>query len=291
MATERAIDRSLGTRVLDGPPAGLRYRRHVRLGASLKELWGARELVRSLAEREIRARYKQAVLGASWALITPLALMVVFTLIVQRMGKVDTGGAPYPLFAYMGLLPWTFFSGSLTQGGMNLHSNYVLINKVYCPREVFPLAGVIVAGVDGAIALLPLGLLFGFFNFMPKDTTVWVPLLFAVQLAFTVGITIVTSLVIVYFRDLRHLLPIILQIGLLATPVAYSIEVIPASVRVAYSVINPLAPVIDGYRRTVLQGLPPDWHLLIPGAIASFAWLILGYVVFKHYETGIADAA
>src|SRR5207342_2195226 len=99
----------------------------------------------------------------------------------------------YPLFAYMGLLPWTFFSGSLTLGGMNLHSNYVLINKVYCPRQVFPLAGVIVAGVDGAIALLPLGLLFGFFNFMPKATTVWVPFLLAVQVAFTVGITVVTS--------------------------------------------------------------------------------------------------
>jgi ABC-2 type transport system permease protein/lipopolysaccharide transport system permease protein len=277
--------------VAEAPPPELRYRRRPRLGSSIRELWGSRELIRSLAERDIRARYKQAVLGLGWALLTPLALMLVFTLVVQRVGHVDTGGVPYPLFAYVGLLPWTFFSGSLTIGGVSLHTDYVLINKVYCPREVFPIAGIMVAAVDGLVALGVLGVLFVATGFVPKGTVVWVPVLFAVQLAFTVGITVVTSIIVVYFRDLRHLIPILLQIGLFATPVAYGIQAIPVSVRRLYCAINPLAPVIDGYRRTVLQGLPPDWYLLAPAAVTSLVLLLGGYLLFKRLEPGIADAA
>jgi ABC-type polysaccharide/polyol phosphate export permease len=273
------------------PPPEILFRLRVSFLTAVKEAWGARELVRTLAERDIRIRYKQAVLGFAWTLLTPLALMVVFTIFFQRVAKVDTGGVPYPLFAYLGLLPWTFFSTSVSQGGQSLVTNSQLVNKVYCPREVFPLASVTVAAIDTAISVSMLGLLFVVYGFLPKATTVWVPVLLLVQVAFTFGLTMIISALVVYFRDLRHVLPIVLQVGLFVTPVAYSMDVIPESMQVLYSAANPLAPVIDGYRRTILLGMAPDWQLLLAGAITAMTLLTLGYVLFKRLEPGFADYA
>jgi ABC-type polysaccharide/polyol phosphate export permease len=139
--------------------------------------------------------------------------------------------------------------------------------------------------------VLMLCLLFVLTGFMPKATTVWFPVMLSVQVAFTFGLTLLTSAVVVYFRDLRHVLPILLQLGLFATPVAYAMDVVPENLRVLYSAANPLAPVIDGYRRTILLGLPPDWDLLGPGAATSALLLAFGYVVFKRLEPGFADYA
>lgn len=278
-------------RVAAAPPSDILFRLKVRLVPAIREVWRRRELVRTLAERDLRVRYKQAVLGFAWSLLTPLALMLVFTVFFQRVAKVDTGGAPYALFAYLGLLPWTFFSTSVNLGGQSLVTNNQLVNKVYCPREVFPLASVVVAATDTVMATLVLGLLFVITGFAPRATTVWVPLLLAVQVAFTFGVTLVMSAVLVFLRDLRHLLPIILQLGLFATPVAYGMNVVSPSLQVLYCTLNPLAPVIDGYRRTILQGLPPDWHLLGPGAATAAVVLSVGYVVFKRLEPGFADYA
>jgi ABC-type polysaccharide/polyol phosphate export permease len=272
-------------------PSSPRFRRRVRLFSSIREVWRSRELVRTLAERELRARYKQAVLGFAWAVVTPLALMIVFSLFVNRIARIETGGAPYPLFAYLGLLPWTFFSTSVNQGGQSLIQNIPLLNKVYCPREVFPLASVAVAGLDSAVALLALGGLFVVFGYAPKATSIWIPPLLAIQVAFTLGVTLITSAIVVYLRDLRHALPVLLQLGLFATPVAYGIDVVPQAVRWLYSLLNPLAPVIDGYRRTILLGLPPNWSLLLPGAVSGVAVLVFGYLIFKRLETGFADVA
>jgi ABC-type polysaccharide/polyol phosphate export permease len=273
------------------PPAVSLFRLKVRVVPAIREVWQRRELVRTLAERDLRVRYKQAFLGIAWSILTPLALMVVFTVFFQRVAKVDTGGAPYALFTYLGLLPWTFFSTSVSQGGQSLVTNNQLVNKVYCPREVFPLASMAVAAVDTLLATLVLGLLFAITGYMPKPTSVWAPVLLAVQVAFTFGVTLVMSAVLVFLRDLRHVLPIILQLGLFATPVAYGMDVVAPSLQVAYSALNPLAPVIDGYRRTILLGLPPDWQLLGPGAATSVLLLAVGYVVFKRLEPGFADYA
>lgn len=273
------------------PPPELRFRRRIRLGAVLQEVWRSRELVRTLAERELRVRYKQAVLGFAWAVLTPLALMVVFTVFFQRVAKIPTGGVPYALFSYLGLLPWTFFSSSVAQGGQSLLLNVHLLNKIYCPREVFPMASVAVAAVDMAVALPALGLLFLLTGFHPKPESAWVPLLLIIQVSFTLGVTMVTSSIVVYLRDLRHALPIILQLGLFATPVAYGINVVPSSFRLLYALLNPLAPVIDGYRRTILLGQPPNWGLLAAGSSTAFVVLVFGYLAFKRLETGMADVA
>jgi ABC-2 type transport system permease protein/lipopolysaccharide transport system permease protein len=277
--------------VAEAPPPENLFRFKFHPLAAVREAWRARTLVRTLAERDLRVRYKQTFLGFAWAVLTPLALMLVFTVFFQRVAKVDTGGAPYALFVYLGLLPWTFFSTSVLQGGQSLINNSQLMNKVYCPREVFPLASMAVAGVDTSIAVLVLGLLFVITGFAPKPTAIWVPVLLSVQVIFTLGITLISSAILVFFRDLRHALPIILQLGLFATPIAYSMSVIPESLRTAYSAANPLAPVIDGYRRTILLGMAPDWQLLLPGALTAVVLLILGYVGFKRLEIGFADRA
>jgi ABC-type polysaccharide/polyol phosphate export permease len=273
------------------PPAELRFRRRIRPLAAVLEVWRARELIRTLTERELRARYKQAVLGLAWALITPLALMLVFTLFFNRVAQVETGGAPYPLFAYLGLLPWTFFSTSVSQGGQSLIQNIPLLNKVYFPREVFPTASVAVAGLDSAVALVVLGGLFAIYGFLPKVTSLWVPVLLMVQVAFTLGVTLLVSAVVVYLRDLRHALPVLLQIGLFATPVAYGIDVVPESMQTIYVILNPLGAVIDGYRRTVLLGVGPNWGLVLPAAVSALVVLVLGYLLFKRMEAGFADVA
>jgi ABC-type polysaccharide/polyol phosphate export permease len=273
------------------PPPDILFRPKLRFFGAVREVWGARELVRTLAERDFRVRYKQAVLGFAWAVLTPLAMMAVFTIFFQRVAKVDTGGAPYALFAYLGLLPWTFFSTAVAQGGQSLVINAQLVNKVYCPREVFPLANLVVAGIDSSIAASMLAVLFVVTGYAPKPTSLWMPVLLLVQVAFTLGLTLVTSAVLVFFRDLRHALPIVLQLGLFATPVAYGMDVVPSSLQVLYCAANPLAPVIDGYRRTILLGLPPNWELLLPGAITAIGTLVVGYAVFKRLEPGFADYA
>jgi ABC-2 type transport system permease protein/lipopolysaccharide transport system permease protein len=274
-----------------GPPADLLFRRRVRPGPMLRELVAHRTLVSTLAERELRARYKQTRMGFAWALITPFLLMVVFTVFFRRAVRVDTGDVPYPLFSYIGLLPWTLFSTALSKGAVSITSNMPLLNKVYCPREVFPLAAIAVAAVDTAIAVSILGVLFVIYGFAPEATSVWVPLLLLIQVAFTVGITLVLSALVVYVRDLRQVLPMLLQLALFATPVAYGIDFISEGFRPLYSVLNPLVPIIDGYRRAVLLGQAPDLELLALAAGPAAIWLVGGYLLFKRLETGFADIA
>ena len=276
----------------DSPSPHLRFRRRIRLILALRELRDSGELIRTLAEREFRVRYKQASLGIAWAVLTPLALMVVFSLFFNRVARVDTGGTPYALFAYLGLIPWTFFSTSVSQGGQSLVQNVSLLNKVYCPREAFPFASVAVAGIDAVLATAVLALLFPITGFAPRwSTTIFVPILLLVQVTFALAVALIVSAVVVYLRDLRHALPIILQLGLFATPVAYGLDVVPESIRWLYALLNPLAPVIDGYRRTILLGLPPQWNLLAVGAASSVTLLFVGYMIFKRLEVNFADVA
>jgi len=275
----------------DAPPAELRFRRPMQLGGFLRDLWRSRGLVRVLAEREFQSRYKQTVLGIVWALLTPVLLVFVFAVFVNRAFNINTGDAPYILFAYIGLIPWNFFSFSLSRGGQSLVLDSGVINKVRCPREVFPLSGMASAGIDMGISLFVLGALFIATGYELKTTVVWVPLIFAVQLAFVAGITLVFAILGVYFRDLYQAMPLLLQLGLLATPVAYGIEAIPEKWWSVYAAINPLAGVIESYRETMLYGYAPPWDLLLPAGAAALVWLVGGFLVFKKLEPGIADVA
>ena len=276
---------------VEAPPSELLFRRRVHLGRAARRCWAAREIVLTLAHRDFIARYKQAKLGVLWALFTPLALMVVFGVVFTRVADIDTGGAPYALFAYLGLLPWTFLSASVSHGGLSLVSNHQLLNRTFFPREVFPLSSVAVAGVDMAIATSALLGLFAITGTTPAATSVWVPLLLVVQVTIAVAFAMVTSVIVVYLRDLRHAIPVLLQLGLFATPVAYGLNAVPGSWLLLYCAVNPIAPVIDGYRRTVLWGQPPDWDTLGVGALSALVMLVGGYYLFKRMEGGLADVS
>jgi len=269
------------------------FRRRITLRSALRELWAFRELTVTLAERDLRVRYKQAVLGVAWAVITPIVMMVAFTLLFNRFAKVDTGGAPYALFSYLGLLPWTFFSTSVSNGGLSLVLNNELLNKLYCPREVFPIAQIADAAVDALIAACVLALLFPLTGFAPKAQVFYLPLLLGVLVIFTLGVTLVISALVIYARDLRLVLPLAIQVGLFVTPVVYGTASISASKAflLAYSALNPLVPVIDGMRATVLHGMAPNWASLGVGAASALLWLLGGFRLFKRLETGMADIA
>jgi ABC-2 type transport system permease protein len=280
-------------RRLDEPPPGTWFRRRLSVVQAMRELWYFRELVATMAERDLRIRYKQAVLGIAWALFMPLLLMLVFTFVFTKVGHVETYGAPYALYSYLGLVPWSFFAGSLSVGGLALINNILLLNKLYCPREVFALAAVAVALVDAVIAVLVLGLMFLITGYSPQPESYYVPLYLLIILAFTVGVTVLASAITVYMRDLRVLLPAVVQFGLFFTPVAYGGHTIGGhgTTYALYSALNPLAPAIDGVRRSVLYGQGPEWIPLLVGGTVSLIILLGAFVVFKRLETGIADIA
>jgi ABC-2 type transport system permease protein/lipopolysaccharide transport system permease protein len=201
--------------------------------------------------------------------------------------------ALHALFSYMGLLPWTFFSNSVSNGGLSLVSNNELLNKLYCPREVFPIAAIADAAVDALIATGVLALLFPITGFAPKAQVYYLPLFLIVLAMFTLGVTLAISAVVVYARDLRLVLPLAIQVGLFVTPVVYGSSSISSSEAflIVYSALNPLVPVIDGLRDTVLQGVAPNWASLAVGAASSLIYLTGGFLLFKRLETGMADIA
>ena len=278
--------------VADEPPPEILFKRKIDLRKSIRELWASRELVGTLTERNLRSRYKQTFLGFAWSLITPVTLMVVFTVFLRRVAKIDTGGIPYPIFSYVGLLPWSFFSGAVSSSSGVILSNNSLLNKIYCPREVFPISTITSSAVDTACAMFALVVLFIVNAYAPTAGVVWIPLLTIVLVLFTLGVCLMVSALTVYLRDLRYGVGIILQLGLFATPVAYSLSsVVPKNLQPAYAAFNPLGPVIQGYRDTVLLGHRPAFGLLGIAAVSSCAWVVVGYIVFKRLETGFADVA
>jgi ABC-type polysaccharide/polyol phosphate export permease len=277
--------------VPDAPPSGLRYRRAFRLKTSVTALWKSRGIVWSLTVRDLRSTYSQEILGFGWALLAPITLMVVFTFLMDRVDtSIDTGGVWYPIFLYVGLLPWTFFSTSLSKGGTSLIGN-PLLNKVYAPREVFPLSNIIVAIVNTLCASIALAILFLIDGTMPSATFFWAFPLLLILLAFATGVTLVIAGMTVYLRDMRHALPLGLQLGLFLTPILFGLNEIPAAWRNLYVAVNPLGAIIDGMRRCLLWGEAPQASYTIIAAVVSAIWLLGSFMVFKRLETGFADVS
>ena len=203
------------------PRSKIWFRRRISLRSALREAWRYRELTLTLAERDLRVRYKQAFLGFAWAVFTPVMLMLIFTFLFTKFGRVDSSGLPYPLFAYLGLIPWTFFSSAVLSGGMSLVSNMSILNKVYCPREVFP------TGSDlrrrrrrGCVehrARRPVHCR----GLRAKAGSALGSGVLPGAVMFALGVTLGVSALLVYVRDLRHALPLLVQFWLFATPVAY----------------------------------------------------------------------
>jgi ABC-type polysaccharide/polyol phosphate export permease len=220
-----------------------------------------------------------------------IAFTVLFTKVTHIRGIPKD--VPYVLFSYLGLIPWAFFSSAVSGGSSSLTSQVPLLNKLYCPREVFPLNAMGDACFDALIASTILLILFPIEGFAPKIETLWFPIVLLPLFMASLGVALFTSVVTVYVRDFSQIVPMALQIGLFATPVAYPLDQLirNPTLQLVYSGINPIAPVLDSLRRTVLQGMQPDWPALAIGGASSFLMMTVGYLFFKRLETGLADVA
>jgi ABC-2 type transport system permease protein/lipopolysaccharide transport system permease protein len=276
----------------ESPPPELRYRRGLRLGQAMRALHESRHVIWNLGLRELRVRYNQAVLGFAWALLTPVILMIVFSIFIKGAAHlpVATGGVSYPVFLYTGLLAWTFFASAVGSAASILVSN-PLLNKVYAPREVFPLATIGTSAVDAVAATLVLGVLFVIYQDWPQPTTYWAPLLVLILVCFAVGVGLIFSALTVYLRDLRQIIPLLLQVGLFVTPVIYGINRVPQRWRNLYVLLDPVAMVITELRETVLWGNQPNLTYVGLAALSSVVALVGGYALFKQLETGFADVS
>ena len=273
------------------PPSELIYHHQAQLIPSLKALWASRDIVYTLAERDIRAQYKQATLGLLWALIAPLAMLAIFTIIFSRTKSLGIPGIPYPIFAYIGILCWTFFSQALGTGGTTLMSNHDLMSKTQFPRECFPLETILVTVVNTVLSWIPLAVLFLLYGFTPRATSYWVLLLIPIEVLFVVGITLAVSALIIQMRDLAQVLPIVIQLGLFATPVIWQFKRVPAEWRIPYGFVSPLGPVIDDARRAMLLGLNPVPGPLLAAVAGTACYIFIGYRLFKRLEVNFADIA
>ncbi|MFQ3663580.1 MAG: ABC transporter permease [Chloroflexaceae bacterium] len=254
----------------------------------LRELAGAHELLYSWTLRDFKVRYSQSLLGAAWAILQPLSLMIVFSLIFTLFIRVPTDGVPYPVFAYTALLVWTFFANSLTMAMPSLVNNINLVSKIYFPREILPIAANLVSIIDFAIAALTLVLLMMIYKIAIGWTIIFLPLLLIIQVMFTLGVSLAVSAINVFYRDVRFVVPLALQIWMYLSPVIYPASLVPERIQPLYF-LNPMATLIESYRRVIFFNQPPDWLYLGMTTVITVAVTIVSYRYFKRAERLFAD--
>jgi lipopolysaccharide transport system permease protein len=253
-----------------------------------RELWHYRDLLGFLVLRDVRIRYSQSVLGVGWALMQPFFQMIVFTVVFGRLAHIDSEGVPYAIFSYTALVPWTFFATSLTFGIASLVNNMNLVTKIYFPREILPLASIGAAFVDFLVSAAILAGMLLIYGLAPGWISLWVVPLLGLQVALTIAVVLLGSAVLVFFRDVRFVVPLLIQVWMYATPIIYPVSLVPERFRTLYF-LNPMAGIIDGYRRVLLTGEPPQLDALAAGAVVTLALLAIGSVFFKHAEPVFAD--
>ena len=255
-----------------------------------KDLWLYRELFYFLAWRDIKVRYKQTVIGIAWAVIRPILTMVVFSTVFGNIaGLPSEGGAPYPIMVYAALLPWHFFSHSLSEGSNSLIGNVNLISKVYMPRLILPASTVVVNLVDFLISFAILVVMMFFYSFVPEWKIITLPLFLLMAFITAYGFTLWLGALNVRYRDFRIIVPFIVQFGLFISPVGYSSSVVPDKWRLLYS-MNPMVGVIDGFRWAIIGG---DVNIYWPGfylsTILILAVFASGLYYFRSTERTFAD--
>jgi lipopolysaccharide transport system permease protein len=259
-------------------------------GQYWRDLWRFRELVHILAWRDLAVRYKQTVIGIAWALVRPLLIMVIFTVVFGRFGKFPSEGeTPYAIMVFAALLPWQFFSAAITESGNSLVSSSNLISKVYFPRLIVPVASVITSLVDFLISFVILVAMMAVFRYWPDWRVLSLPLFLALAFGVAMGAGLWLCTLNVEYRDFRHIVPFIVQFGLYVSPVGFSSSVVPQQWRLLYS-LNPMVGVIDGFRWALLRG---DVQLYWPGLLLSVALTVTlcltGAWYFRKMEDTFAD--
>ena len=245
------------------------------------------ELFMNLTRREVKGRYSQSLFGAGWAIAQPLATMAVFTLVFARLGKMPSGGAPYPLFAYAALVPWFFFSNSVMSGTMSLVTYRNIVTKTYFPREIVPLAQVGSRLVDITAASGLYILLMLYYGLGVTPWAALIPLFLLLLLLFTVGVTLATSAINVFYRDVNPVVQIGLQLWLYLTPVAYPLEAVQ-NYR-WFFLLNPLTGVVEGLRAVLVFGREPEWGVVGISAALISAIFVGALILFKSTDKYFAD--
>ena len=246
------------------------------------------ELLMNLTRREVKGRYSQSLFGAGWAIAQPLAMMAVFTLVFSRLGQMPSDGAPYPLFAFAALVPWFFFSNSVNSGTMSLVTYRNIVTKTYFPREIVPIAQVGSRLVDLAAASSLFLILLFYYQVRVTAWTAMAPVLILLLILFTLGITLATSAINVFYRDVSPVVQISLQLWLYLTPVAYPLSAVSERYRGLF-MLNPLTGLVEGLRSVVVFGRPPEWDVLGVSAGLIAAILVGAVVLFKKTDKYFAD--
>jgi lipopolysaccharide transport system permease protein len=254
----------------------------------LAELWRHHELLYFLIWRDIKVRYKQTALGATWAVIQPLFTMLIFTIFFGRLAKVPSDGLPYTLFSYCGLVPWTFFATGLNQASNSLVGSSNLITKVYFPRLVVPIAAVMAGLLDLTIAGATLFVMMAYDHHGTTAHIAWLPLLLLLALVTCLGVSFWFSALNVKYRDIRHVLPFVVQLWMFATPIAYPSSLVPARFRAMYA-INPMVGVIEGFRWALLGTNTAPGLMVIVSSVIAVLVLVSGAYFFRRMETTFAD--
>jgi lipopolysaccharide transport system permease protein len=254
-----------------------------------QDLWRYRELFYFLAWRDILVRYKQTAIGVAWALIRPFLTMVVFTVVFGNLAKLPSEGVPYPILVFSAMLPWQFFSNSLSECSSSLVANSNLISKVYFPRLIVPVSAVVVSFVDFMISGIILLGLMAWYNYIPSWRILMLPVFIAIAFAASIGAGLWLASLTVKYRDFRFVVPFIVQFGLYISPVGFSSSIVPEQWRLLYS-LNPMVGVIDGFRWSILGG---ESKLYWPGFSLSLLlvliFLITGIAYFRKMERTFAD--
>ena len=258
------------------------------ISLGLRELWEYRELLYFLVWRDIKVRYKQTVLGAAWAIIQPVFMMVVFSLFFGRLARVPSNGIPYPIFVYCALLPWQLFAHALTESSNSLVANERLITKVYFPRLLVPASSILGGLVDFVIAFVILLLMMAWYGIQPTWAIVALPGFILLAMAAALGVGLWLSALNVRYRDVRYTISFLIQFWLLATPVAYPSSLIPGRWRALYG-LNPMAGVVEGFRWALLGKSEPPGALLAVSGTVVILILIGGLYYFRRMEAGFAD--
>ena len=265
-----------------------------------KNLYQYRELIAALAWKNIILRYKQAYLGILWAVLKPIMLMLIFTLVRTFVG-IETGDIPYPILTFAALLPWVFFQESASEGVSSVTSNANLIKKIYFPREVFPITAMVTKIVELGISFFILAGMMFYYKMMPSIYALWVPAIILYTMIVALTISFFGAAINVYYRDMSQALPVFISLLMYGSPVMYPLNLVYQKLIVEQAAgkwsndlytlytLNPLAGIIDSFQRVLLKGLPPDFNALYPGIILTLAILPFSYLFFKRAENWFAD--
>lgn len=255
-----------------------------------KELIAYRDLFYFLVWRDIKVRYAQSVLGIGWAVIQPVFSMIVFTIIFGRLASIPSDGVPYAIFSFVALVPWAYFSNAMTDSSSSLVISAGMIQKIYFPRLIIPLTAILAKLVDFCIAFILLMILMPFFGILPTWKVIFIPLLVLLMTLSAAGIGMWLTALAIQFRDVRYGLNFAVQLLMYASPVVYSVNLIPDEFRLLYA-LNPMVGVIEGFRSSLLDTNPMPWDLIGVGAVVAAGLFATGAFYFRRMEKVFADVA